>query len=86
MYIISGTDACAVPVLTPKEAGKLTSHIPIFHPQVSEQLKAGQYLDPKIIQPGVHTDEVLQELGINAERIEQLKDEGVFGKSVSPKL
>jgi alpha-methylacyl-CoA racemase len=82
--MILGTDACAVPVLTPKEAGRLTSHIPIFHPQ----LKAGQYLDPKIIviQPGVHTDEVLQDLGFNAERIKQLKDEGVFGKSVSSKL
>ena len=84
-----GTDACAVPVLTPKEAGKVTSDIPIFHPQVSNQLKVpGQYSDPKsvIIQPGLHTDAVLRDFGFDTERIRQLKDEGVLGKHVSSKL
>jgi alpha-methylacyl-CoA racemase len=87
--IILETDACAVPVLTPKEAGKMTSNIPIFHPQVSKQPKAGQYLDPKSIQPGLHTDAVLQDFGFDAGRIKQLKDEGVLGKDskrVSSKL
>ena len=79
------TDACAVPVLTPKEAGKMTSNIPIFHPQVSKpkQPKAGQYLDPKssiVIQPGLHTDAVLQDFGFDAGQIKQLRDEGVLGK------
>ena len=83
IYVILETDACAVPVLTPKEAGKMTSNIPIFHPQVSKQPKAGQYLDPKssiVIQPGLHTDAVLQDFGFDAGRIKQLKDEGVLGK------
>jgi len=81
------TDACAVPVLTPKEAGKMTSNIPIFHPQVSKQSIAGQYLDPKslVIQPGLHTDAVLQDFGFDARWIKQLKDEGVLGR-VSSKL
>jgi len=87
-----GTNACAVPILTPKEAGKLTSNIPIFHPQMSKQLKVGQsYLDPKslVIQPGLHTDAVLGDFGFDAMRRKQLKDEGVFGKDsihVSSKL
>lgn len=93
LYIILGTNACAVPILTPKEAGKLTSNkVPIFHPQMSKQLKAGQsYLDPKslVIQPGLHTDAVLRDFGFDAMRRKQLKDEGVFGKDsirVSSKL
>ena len=91
IYLILETDACAVPVLTPKEAGKMTSNIPVFHPQVSKQPKAGQHLDPKIIviQPGLHTDAVLQDFGFDAGRIKQLKDEGVLGKDsrrVSSKL
>ena len=93
LYIILETDACAVPVLTPKEAGKMTSNIPIFHPQVSKQPNAAskQYLDRKIlvIQPGLHTDAVLHDFGFDARRIKQLKDEGVLGKDsmhVSSKL
>lgn len=91
IYVISETDACAVPVLTPKEAGRMTSNIPTFHPQVSKQSKAGQYLDSKniVIQPGLHTDAVLQDFGFDAGRIKQLKDEGVLGKNsrnVSSKL
>jgi alpha-methylacyl-CoA racemase len=90
-YIILGTDACVVPVLTPKEAGKMNSDIPIFHPQVSKQLNAEKYLDPKsvVIQPGLHTDAVLQDFGFDVRRIKKLKDEGVLGtdsKCVSSKL
>lgn len=82
IYMILETDACAVPVLTPKEAGKMTSNIPIFHPQVSKQPKTEQPLDPKsiVIQPGLHTDAVLQDFGFDAGRIKQLKDEGVLGR------
>ena len=67
-----------MPVLTPKEAGKMTSNVPIFHPQKA----ARQYLDTKniVIQPGLHTDTVLEEFGFDTGRIMQLKDEGVFGK------
>ena len=87
LHIILETDACAVPVLTPREAGKMTSNIPIFHPQVSKQPNAGQYLDPKsiVIQPVIHTDAVLQDFGFDARWIKQLKDEGVLGR-VSSKL
>lgn len=90
LYIILGTDACAVPVLTPKEAGKMTSNIPIFHPQVSKQLSAGQYSNQSnTIQPGIHTDVILKDFGFDAMRIKQLKDEGVVEKDsirVSSKL
>jgi len=88
-YIILGTDACAVPVLTPKEAGKVTSNIPIFHPQVSKQLEAGEYSDSKIIasiQPGLHTDVILKDFGFDAGRIKRLKDEGVVLIRVPCKL
>lgn len=78
-----GTNACAVPVLTPKEAATL-SDIPISHPQVSKQPKARQYLDPQsiVIQPGLHTDTVLRDFGIDAGRIQVLKDEGVLGTRI----
>ena len=80
-----------MPVLTPKEAGKMTTNIPIFHPQVSKQTKVGQYLDTKsiVIQPGLHTDAVLQDFGLDSGRIKQLNDEGVLGRDsrrVSSKL
>ena len=83
IYTVLDTDACTVPVLTPKEAGEMTStSIPIFHPHVSKEPTTGQYLNPKsiVIQPGQHTDAVLQDFGIDSGRVEQLKDEGVFGK------
>ena len=91
LYINLETDACAVPVLTPQEAGKLTSNIPIFHPQVSKQPNVRQYSDSKsiVIQPGLHTDAVLQDFGFDAGRIKRLKEEGVLGKDsrrVSSKL
>ncbi|KAF8807006.1 CoA-transferase family III [Phlegmacium glaucopus] len=87
--VFHGTDACAVPVLTPKEAGKVASDIPIFHPQVSKHLDAGQCSDSNriIIQPGLHTDAVLHDFGFDAGLIKRLKDEGVVvGKRVSFKL
>jgi len=78
--ILLGTDACAVPVLTPEEAGKLGSNIPVAHPQVSDQVKnAGKQLVSKdlVINSGTHTVEVLQEYGYDASRVRQLFDEGV---------
>jgi len=75
--VFHGTDACAVPVLTPTEAGKVTSNIPVFHPRVSE---AEQHADSKniVIQPGLHTDAVLRDFGFDGGRIRQLKGEGVI--------
>ena len=75
-----GTDACAVPVFTPEEAGKLTSNIPVAHPRVSDQVKnVEKQLVPKdlLIKSGTHTVEVLQEYGYDAGRVQQLFDEGV---------
>ncbi|KAF8149873.1 CoA-transferase family III [Crassisporium funariophilum] len=80
--VYHGTDACTVPVLTPKEAGEITSYIPKFHPQVSNQSNMNQPLDSKnvIIQPGLHTDAILRDAGFDAGRIQQLRAEGALGK------
>lgn len=83
MHFLLGTDACVVPVLAPKEAGKQTSNIPVTHPQVSDRVKnAGKQPVTKniVIKPGTHTVEVLQEYGYDAARVRQLFDEGVFGR------
>jgi alpha-methylacyl-CoA racemase len=82
-----GTDACAVPVLTPKEAGKQTSNIPVTHPQVSDQVQnAGKQPVSKgmVIKSGTHTAEVLQEYGYDAAHVRQLFDEGVVGGETLP--
>ncbi|PPQ79186.1 hypothetical protein CVT24_012740 [Panaeolus cyanescens] len=87
--VYNGTDACTVPVLTPKEAGDQTSHIPQFHPQVSGQSKVPvQARNAKsiIISPGAHTDDVLKDFGIDSKQVRQLTSEGVFGRRGSSKL
>jgi len=78
-----GTDACAVPVLTPKEAGKQSSDIPVAHPQVSIQVQnVGKQpmLKNTVIKSGTHTIEVLKDYGCDAARVRQLFSEGVFGR------
>lgn len=85
-YLV-GTDACAVPVLTPQEAGKLAAaSIPTPHPQISEQRSVPpEVFESKkvILTPGKHTQEVLKEYGLSDERVRELESEGVFGKRAS---
>lgn len=81
-FILIGTDACAVPVLTPKEAAQRAgNNIPMPHPQLSARANMGAPADSKnlLMKPGAHTLEVLQEYGINSDRIKSLHGEGVFG-------
>ncbi|KIM39788.1 hypothetical protein M413DRAFT_19577 [Hebeloma cylindrosporum] len=77
--VYHGTDACAVPILTPKEAGEQSSNIPVTHPQVSEK-NAGKHhvLKDIVIKSGTHTAEVLQEYGYDAGLVRRLTDEGVI--------
>ncbi|KAF8199554.1 CoA-transferase family III domain-containing protein [Pholiota molesta] len=85
--IYQGTDACAVPVLTPQEAAKRSSHIPMPHPQLSSQanlIKSSSDSEELITIPGTHTKEVLRAYGIGDARAQWLEEEGVFGKSSWP--
>jgi len=78
----TGTDACAVPVLSPDEASKETTVVPLPHPQLSNSAKMrhGIGAENLLINPGTHTGEILHDLGIDNERVQELKKEGVFGK------
>lgn len=66
-----GTDACALPVLSPEEADREHSILP------SGLSKPIPHFP--IIDPGAHTDEILRDLGIVKERIQKLRKEHVFG-------
>jgi hypothetical protein len=84
----SGSDACALPVLTPHEAAALDpsrSCIPTPHPYVSSSVKqiSAAATDPSFdsltLRPGQHTQEVLKELGLSAQERQTLARAGVLG-------
>lgn len=78
----TGTDACALPVLSPGEASNDTTVVPLPHPQLSNSVKMRHEISAEtlLINPGAHTKEILHDLGIDNKRIQGLKREGVFGK------
>ncbi|KAF8907381.1 CoA-transferase family III [Gymnopilus junonius] len=78
--VFHGKDACAVPVLTPQEAAKQTSSIPLFHPQLSSQVQNQGLLGSKdvIIEAGAHTYEVLKDFGLGNSHIRHLERDGVI--------
>jgi len=86
--VFHGTDACAVPVLTPTEAVKAHgSSMPEFHPRIVRQVQNQPPESPKpfhvenvIIQPGVHTDEVLRGAGVSGAEIKRLALDGALGE------
>lgn len=89
--LLSGTDACAVPVLMPPEATAAleSSPMPEFHPRVVRHNGHDQYspsshkhLDTSkiILQPGLHTEELLTEAGLSDREIKKLALEGALGK------
>lgn len=82
-----GTDSCAVPVLSPEEAGHESSVIPLPHPRISGVAKAMDQaiVDYPMINPGAHTIEVLKDFGIREEHIRKLRREGVFGDTLRHK-
>jgi len=76
-----GSDACAVPVLTPTEAASLDSsrsHVPKPHPCVSPETSSIAKVSP-ILLPGQHTQEVLTELGLSKMEQKKLARDGALG-------
>ncbi|TFK27198.1 alpha-methylacyl-CoA racemase [Coprinopsis marcescibilis] len=60
------TEACTVPVLSPKEAGKLAqAPVPEAHPAITSTTQQPKLERPlAALKPGQHTTEILEELGI----------------------
>lgn len=90
--VFEGSDACALPVLTPLEASKLVhansepaSLIPHPHPRLSRTpfvpIPTKEEDGLKLLKPGQHTDEVLTELGLSEGEKRKLKAEGALGKA-----
>jgi alpha-methylacyl-CoA racemase len=83
-----GTDACAVPVLTPQEATAAleSSPMPEFHPHVrghsqyQQSSHEGLNVSDLILKPGQHTEELLTEAGLSNKDIKRLALEGVLGE------
>jgi alpha-methylacyl-CoA racemase len=81
---ILGTDACAVPVLTPTEAAALDlspSKFPAPHPKVAgtgNSVNLG--LTSLNLRPGQHTEEVLHELGLSNGERNRLALDGALGE------
>lgn len=81
-----GTDACALPVLTPKEAQATTSSdesFPAAHPRILgsqpvQAVKSSQ--STPYLHPGKHTQEILLELGYGDKEVRQLATDGALGK------
>lgn len=86
------SDACALPVLTPFEASRLQnapneppSLIPHPHPRLSRTpfvpISSKSEDGLKLLKPGQHTQEILEELGLSQEEKESLKRDGSLGKA-----
>jgi len=77
------TNSCAVPVLSPSEAGELSSEeVPLPHPSLSRTYPWGvSELSgrPPLLLTGEHTEEVLKEFGIVASEKEALMAGGALG-------
>lgn len=78
-----------MPVLSPKEAAAVHgSPIPEFHPHVARQDQPQVPQPPRkpinptdiILQPGLHTEEVLKEAGLGDKEIRQLALDGSLGE------
>lgn len=85
-----GSDACAVPVLSPEEAAQLDpsgSARPAPHPHLSRTpaLPQGGSNLRTLLQPGTHMEEVLLETGLSGGDIRQLALDGAFGEQTMHK-
>ncbi|KAG1870633.1 CoA-transferase family III [Suillus subalutaceus] len=79
--VFHGTDACAVPVLSPTEAAQLHgSPYPVPHPALSRTSPSPLQDEIKTLDPGKHTADILRELGLSEEDMRQLVTEGALGK------
>lgn len=83
--LFHGSDACVVPVLTPEEAALLDpsrSVRPSPHPYLSRTPPLPQTVarSSMVLEPGLHTWEVLGEFGLSRGEISQLASDGAFGE------
>lgn len=85
--VFHGTDACVLPVLSPKEAAAAqSSPFPQIHPCVDTHdtqcigSSAPLSKRPIILPSGKDTEEVLREAGLDDQKIRQLALDGVFGE------
>lgn len=93
MSLITGTDACAVPVLTPAEAAKSSSSsLPAPHPELLQTpalllpSSARQAQASLNLKPGRHTEEILMELGLTAAQRKLLDKSGALGGEAKAKM
>jgi len=81
--VFHGTDACAFPVLSPKEAAQLHgSPHPMPHPELSRTPPSPQQDRVGTLDPGEHTVDILRELGLSQEEMRRLAIEGALGQEV----
>ncbi|EGN98917.1 hypothetical protein SERLA73DRAFT_181644 [Serpula lacrymans var. lacrymans S7.3] len=89
------TDACVLPVLSPKEAENLDSSLyPAPHPHLSRTpsspplLPDGGFGKSSRLEPGAHTEQILTSLGYTIEEQKELALGGAFGQDarIEPKL
>lgn len=79
--VFHGTDACAVPVLSPTEAAQLHGSLhPMPHPELSRISPPSLQDEIKTLNPGKHTVDILRELGLSEVDIRRLVAEGALGK------
>ena len=86
-----GTDACALPVLSPVEAAALATKstessedgVPVPHPQLlrtpSRVVDSSDGTKAVILESGAHTDAILAELGLGRGEREAMHREGAVG-------
>ncbi|KAL1747135.1 CoA-transferase family III domain-containing protein [Schizophyllum fasciatum] len=83
--VFRGSDACAVPVLSAKDAADLYTPVPAPHPSIG-----GTYATPDLgdsfVPAGAHTDEVLREYGIAEDEREKLLREHTLHSSLGTRL
>ncbi|KAI0792768.1 CoA-transferase family III [Abortiporus biennis] len=91
--VFEGSDACAMPVLTPAEASTLIhaaneppSLIPHPHPRLTRSpfipIPAEQSEGLKLTKAGQHTKEILDELELTEQEKSRLVSQGALGKEV----
>jgi alpha-methylacyl-CoA racemase len=89
--VFMGTDACAVPILTPEEAHQLEyskQAFPLPHPKIVGHSSNDSGLElvessTSSLPPGRHTEEILKELGLTKNEYQKLVQDGAIEGSKS---